>query len=422
MKLSTTQRAITRGKLKARAWMPYLSHVFSIMRTHTTDTVPTMCVDGDARLYINEEFVASLTPEETGYCLLHEVLHIVLSHGKRFRAACLTPTEKERLCWNVAADLCIQQMLARHLQCAEPKGIVTIDGEFLDTGKRFLSIPGLSRGMSTEQYYGLLLPLMPPQSGKGKGGQGQDEHGPLDPRDAGSNSDGEPKPGEKQSSLVERAMLDEALQEAEREMEEAESKAPGSVPGNLRKTLSTRLRKQPDPFDQLRNVVARSVASPIGQEEYTYRRLSRRQIPDMARKRGIVRWSPECSIIVDTSGSMCGREEKALTAVAQGLRRVQQPRVCLFDTVLHDDKRMSTIKNFQWKGYGGTDMTAAIQHADTKHRADAIVLITDGETSWPSEPTRAKLIIALVANPGSCQPPAWSTVVHCYREVNTYAH
>lgn len=400
--------------------MPYLSHVFSIMRTHSTDKVPTMAVDQDARLYINEGFVETLTPEEVGYCLLHEVLHIVLSHGKRFRMACPSPTERERLCWNIAADLCIQQMLARHIKCAEPKGIVTIDGELLDTGVKFLSIPGLNRGMSTEQYFPLLLPYMPQQGGGG--GEGEDEeHGPLDPRDAGSNSDGDNKPHEKQSSLVERAMLDEALHEAEREMEEAESQQPGSVPGNLRKTLSTRLRKQPDPFDQLRNVVSRSVASPIGQEEYTYRRLSRRQIPDMARKRGIVRWSPECSIIVDTSGSMSGREEKALTAVAQGLRRVQQPRVCMFDHALQDDKRMSTIANFQWKGYGGTDMTAAIQHADTKHRSDAIVLITDGETNWPTTPTRAKLIIALVGSHFS-PPPAWATVVHCYKEVNTYAH
>lgn len=416
--LSPLQRALTKGKIKARGWMPYLSHVFGIMRTHVTDTVETMSVDENARLYVNAEFVATLAPEEVAYVLLHEVLHIVLSHGKRLRAIVPDATERERLCWNIAADLCIQQMLARHLSAREPHGIVTIDGDVPGApGVKFLSIPGLKRNMSTEQYYSLLLPYLPEQQGGQPGGGKQ----VLDPRQAGSNSSGDKKPHEKGSTVIEKAMLENALEQAERDMEEAESSMPGSVPGGLRATLSVRLRRQPDPFEELKRVVSRSVASPIGAEEYTYRRMSRRQQDGAVRKRGVVRYAPECVIVVDTSGSMGGREEKALTAVAQGLKKVQQPRVLLYDSALQDERRISTITQFEWKGYGGTDMTAAIELADTKYRPDAIVLITDGETSWPTTPTRAKLIVAMVAPECSySKPPAWAKVVDCTKEVATY--
>ena len=74
------------------------------------------------------------------------------------------------------------------------------------------------------------------------------------------------------------------------------------------------------------------------------------------------------------------------------------------------------------KGYGGTDMTAAIEHAD-KGNTDAIVVVTDGETGWPQKKTRARLIIALVQNPGHfCSPPSWARTIECYKEVNTYEH
>lgn len=420
--LTPLQRSLTKAKIKARGWMPYLSHVLAVMRTHVTEDVPSMAVDESARLYINEAWVATLTSAEVAYCLLHEVLHIVLSHGKRFRTMVPDAGERERFCWNVSADLCIQQMLAKQLGGLEPKDIVRIDGTLPEVpgNIKFLDIPGLTRGMSTEQYYGLLLPFMPEGSGESdEGGNAPGSSKPLDPRHAGGNSHGGKSAGQRPPTVIEEAMLHNALEQAERDMESA---APGSVPGGLRKSLSLRLRPQPDPFEELKRVVSRSIASPVGTDEYTYRRLSRRQLPDAARKRGVVRYAPECSIIVDTSGSMSGYEEKALIAVSQGLQKVQQPRVVLYDHAVQDERRMSRLADFQWKGYGGTDMTAAIEMVDAKHRPDAIVCITDGETRWPATPTRARLIIALVRPSNFGTPPSWAKVVACYSEAARFEH
>ena len=100
--------------------------------------------------------------------------------------------------------------------------------------------------------------------------------------------------------------------------------------------------------------------------------------------------------------------------MAQGLRRVHRPRVVCFDAAPQSDRRLSSLAGFTWDGGGGTRMDQAIEHADTL-KADCIVCITDGETEWPRLPTRARLVIAMVAdNLRHYPPPAWARVVKCW--------
>ncbi len=445
---------LTKAKILARSWMPYMSHILTSMRTYVGPYVSTMAVDQHARLYVNPDWIQTLSVRQVSYVLLHEVLHVVLSHAKRRRQFLPDVTKQQADVWNIAADLCIQQMLARHHRADEPEQGMKIEGE-LEPGVPFLSIPGLRKGMTTEAYYQVLWDFLNqrPKQPQGSGGQpqpgGQDEQPdsgesdggqqgegeqqpqpsgqsdkPLDPRNAGSGSDGLPREYEPLSKIADEAMMEGKLRELERRMEEAEAKSPGSVPGELRKSVEARLHPQPDPFDQLRGIVAKSVASPLGAEEHTYRRLHRRQADNTARMRGVVRMAPECSVIVDTSGSMsCGNiRDKAITAVAQGLRKVQRPRVVCFDTQVQDARRLSSMKDFQWVGDGGTDMAAAVEQEDKEQRPDAIVLLTDGETGWPHKPTRARLIVALCQDPGSYMRdiPAWARVVRCYEEGPTH--
>jgi predicted metal-dependent peptidase len=406
---------LTKAKLRLRSWVPYLTHVFSMMRTIETDKVPTMAVDQHNRLYCNEEFMSTLTPMQVAYCLLHEVMHVVLSHCKRFKAVAPEWTERERYCWNLAVDLVVQQMLEKHTGAHEPPGIVRLDGCIPDSQVRYLSIPGLRAGMTGEQYYGLLLPYIPQEGGK------PDPNNPLDPKNAGSNSDGQPRDYEEKTTGVEQGMVEHALREAEKKIDEIESRSPGSVSAALRKSLERRLRPQPDPFAELRTVVGRATASPVGSEDYTYRKLSRRQQPDQARRRGVVRLAPECSIIIDTSGSMQGTEMRCFKAIADGLRRVHRPRVIAFDSRLQSAQRISSLEQFQFQGYGGTDMTAAIEEEDRTKRPDCIVLVTDGETQWPARRTRARLIVALVrGKPGYSTPPSWAKVIDLTKEVPGY--
>jgi predicted metal-dependent peptidase len=183
----------------------------------------------------------------------------------------------------------------------------------------------------------------------------------------------------------------------------------GNVPGSIRKALGNKLRPQPDPFDVLRAACARAVSSPIGAPDYTYRRISRRQVEGQPRLKGVQKLTPNAVIVLDTSGSMLDAETeaKALTVVASGLRRLRSVRVIGGDMNITSNKQVSSLKQLEWLGGGGTSMKTVLEAVDREHRPDAIVLITDGDTDWP-EKLRAKLVVALTRENYA---PEWATAI-----------
>jgi predicted metal-dependent peptidase len=53
-------------------------------------------------------------------------------------------------------------------------------------------------------------------------------------------------------------------------------------------------------------------------------------------------------------------------------------------------------------------MAKVVEDVDAKHKPDAIILVTDGYTDWPSRPTKARLIVVLTED---CPTPAWSKTI-----------
>lgn len=389
---------------------PYLTHLFSIMGHNITKSVDTMAVDKCGRLYINQEFAESISVDQFCYCLLHEMLHIVANHVKRFDEVdgC---TKHDLTVWNYAVDLSVQQKLATEYGESEPDGIITIDGTIPGTNTKWLDVPGLGRNMTCEKYYELIHPLCPIG-----GGDGGNRNQVLDPAKSGSNSGGCSQPYELTSDGTQQSMVESHVSMVDRDMER-QIVMEGTLAGEVKKELDCRLRPQPDPYPILTRTCARSVRSPLGQPLSTYRIMNRRQQPGQARRRGFDYIGPECSIIIDTSGSMQGLESRAFTAIAQGLKSVSSPRVIAFDTEIQSAKRMTCAKNFEFVGYGGTAMDKAIIMEDEEHRPDAMVVVTDGMTAWPAKPTRARLVVVLVGRLRSRPVPSWAKVVDCREEV-----
>ncbi len=439
--------AVSKAKDVAMQWMKYLGGYLAGVPTVFDDRVPTMGVDSSGRLYVNPEWCQKWTDEQNAYVLLHEMCHNLLGHADRRQAYLPNATAEQLECWNVAADLCIQQILDDHDQ-HRPRPSVEL--------ANYRHVQGMVPGLSTERYYGILwnngspVPPPPPPPGKpgdddgeGPGGQGQpsDEQGDDEPGKSGGNgppskgkgkqphtqsgsaADGVKQDYELESDLTSAAANLSRLEEVRQQMESDGSIGRGSGAGQLRQSLNVRLRRQPDPFDQLKAIVGKETSSPIGVDEFTYRRLSRmQQHPDFP-MRGVIKMTPECVIVLDTSGSMGAgakgeRVSRAVTAIAHGVKRLRNPRVISWDGRLRDDARCESIRNFQWIGGGGTSMEEAVEYADQKYKPDCIVLVTDCGTGWPSKPTRARLVVAAVAM--DCKPPAWCRVVDLTKEAPGY--
>jgi predicted metal-dependent peptidase len=214
----------------------------------------------------------------------------------------------------------------------------------------------------------------------------------------GSGADGYPRGYEDEPDPSHRDRQYSMTEDLEQRCIEAEASSPGSVPGALKAALDMRLRPQADPLDVLRATVARAVASPVGAPDYTLKKFSRRQQHDMPRLRGIKTEMPSVVVILDTSGSMKSgkRVEQAMDVIAKAVRRLRSAKVICYDAALHDRRHVTSMSSFCWQGGGGTDMAAAIEQVDKEDRPDAIVMVTDCETGWPSRQPRARVVVAAV--------------------------
>lgn len=86
---------------------PFFAHIIRSLRKVETDKIPTAGVlfkDGEATMWWNRKFVASLTDDEIVGLLMHEVLHLVLEHTT-------TRTRDPHTIWNYATDLAINSMI-----------------------------------------------------------------------------------------------------------------------------------------------------------------------------------------------------------------------------------------------------------------------------------------------------------------------
>lgn len=443
---------IAQFRLAAQETAPYMGqYVHSLIPVERAG-IGTMAVDKFGRLYYDPTFVASITSECGSFTILHEALHVVFDHAamaERIVGKNGTPTQYKA--WNFAVDMVVNGVLREFIRHA-PDGIITAE--------RF----GLPPKLTAIEYYHLLLQANEQAqqqqeqenqdeqdeqagddsdgedegSGESEGedggdGSGEDEEsgdaGDTEADDDGG-SEGDDSEGEGGEEVADHQgdggscsdgkprdyelPADDSWEDREFSMatdleNKCESTGWGNVPGAIRKALGNKLRPQPDPFDCLRAACARAVSSPVGAPDYTYRRISRRQVEGQPRLKGVQKLTPNAVIVLDTSGSMLDAETeaKALTVVASGLRRLRSVRVIGGDTNITSNKQVSSLKQLEWLGGGGTSMKTVLEAVDKEHRPDAIVLITDGETDWP-ERLRAKLVVALTQ---TMPAPSWATAV-----------
>lgn len=452
---------IAQFRLAAQETAPYMGQYIHSLIPVERAGIGTMAVDKFGRLYYDPTFVASITSECGSFTILHEALHVVFDHAamaEKIVGTQGTPTQYKA--WNFAVDMVVNGVLREFVRHA-PEGIITAE--------RF----GLPPKLTAIEYYHLLLDANEQaqqqqqensdeqdesqaddggdsdsddgsemdgegdeggdaedgerddsgEDGGGSGVEGGDESsGERDDGedvgrdggeevtdhqgDGGSCSDGKPRDYE--------LPADDSWEDREFSMateleNKCESLGWGNVPGAIRKALGNKLRPQPDPFDCLRAACARAVSSPVGAPDYTYRRISRRQVEGQPRLKGVQKLTPNAVIVLDTSGSMLDAETeaKALTVVASGLRRLRSVRVIGGDTNITSNKQVSSLKQLEWLGGGGTSMKTVLEAVDREHRPDAIVLITDGWTDWP-ERLRAKLVVALTQ---PTEAPSWATAI-----------
>lgn len=383
------------ARYRAAMLRPYLASALYALAVVASGHVPTMGVDRHWRLYVNPVFVDGHTVDELAASWIHEVAHLLRDHHGR--ADRLPPVDRaDPLRINLAGDCEINDDLVA-------------DGLTLPAGSVQPSTFDLPDGLLFEAY----LRELPPTE------RNQQHDAQPDPQ-CGSGAHGHPVAGElpaDASATAVRPVEADAIRRATAEAVRAHARGRGHVPAGWRRWAD----RIAEPVVDWRTMLAGSVRQAVawvGGVDYTYARPGRRS----AALRGVVlpslrRPLPRVAVVIDTSGSMGAAEIGAVLGEVTGVLaavgvRGNRVTVLTCDADVHTVAQVTSVQQVELAGGGGTDMRVGIDRARAAPEPpNVIIVLTDGETPWPDEPSGCRIIAGLVgAQPP--RPPAWIEAVY----------
>ena len=350
----------------------------------------TVSVDQNWRMRADPDLTAGWTAAQLGSVLVHHVCHLLRTHGERAQAFGVTSQDARR--WVQAADAEINDDLI-------PAGLELPGRPVLP---RDLGAPD---GLLAEQYF---------EAGT-TDRSGQIKEAAGDWLDCGSGADGVPRPDDGppglpawQADLLRRQVAQDVI---------AHAKLAGTVPGGLLRWAEQILNPKINWRKVLAAELRRAVAEVSGAVDYSYRRPSRRAaVAGNVVLPALRRPVPEVAVVCDTSGSMTEDLLAAALAEVEGLLRAlgmaRQVRVLACDTAVGPAQRVSSARQIQLVGGGGTDMGTGIAAAAALRPRPAVtVVLTDGYTPWPSQAPKGTRVVIGLLGPGAPDAPSWARAV-----------
>ena len=389
-------RGVAPGNLAAaRLWaatrFPYLATgVFGAEVIADRDS-GTVSVDESWRMHADPELTAGWSAAQLGSVLIHHVCHLLRTHGERAQGTGVRPDEAAD--WIRAAD-------------------AEINDDLVPAGLELPGHPVLPRdlraedGLLAEQYFEGM------RRHAARSGDSQARSGPW--LDCGCGADGIPRPGQGrrddgglprwQADLLRRQVAQEVV---------AHGKQAGTVPAGLLRWAEEVLSPKVNWRAVLAAELRRAIAEVSGAVDYSYRRPSRRSaVAGPVVLPALRRPVPEVAVVCDTSGSMTEDLLAMVLAEVEGLLRAlglaRQVRVLACDTAVAPVQRVSSARQVQLIGGGGTDMGAGIGAAAALRPRPAVtVVLTDGYTPWPAAAPKGMRVVVGLLGEQAPEAPAW---------------
>ena len=427
--------SMARTKLVAR--LPFFGHLALKLRPRITqgqNGVYTAAVSSDGTLIVNSTFAATLTDPELCFVICHEVLHPAMLYFERMQG-------RIPKLWNMAHDyainLIIKQMADANIKLIDDclcddkyrdwsaeeiyddllkdavmvsiaQGCQSCDGtgqqggsEPGDDQEGQGGQPGDEQGEGGGSGQGQPCPDCNGSGSAGKGGKGNGRQNPLnDPLfgdgrdDLNATEDG--KKGQAGDKAAQnRINTDWKISIVEAATRHEQQKGRGTLPGSLQRLIE----ELTDPKVDWREKLARWVGENGRQQDYSYRRPSRRsesvgQYMPSLQQYGI----DDIVLMIDTSGSIGDRMLKEGLAEVNGVCEDLgiSCRAMIIDAALHEDCTITDAYDLAEKlsGGGGSDFRPAFDKLRDDQFEGVVIAFTDGDIAVPfDKPTGIKGVL-----------------------------
>jgi predicted metal-dependent peptidase len=434
---------------------PYIANAIFRLTPISAPGLGTMGVDKFWRCYIDFEFMMDKGVEYAAGVLAHEPWHLLRSHNERAERI---GADKTPFLWNIAGDLEINDDI---MNLVPKDSLFPGKGQFADfpanqiaefyyekvkeeaeknkpkcpvhdqQGNQQGQGQGNEQGENSGQgQQGDNAGDQQGQGNSGQGQQGQGGSGQGDQQGQGQGGSGqgecscEGKGGYKGGNCGSGTEKIKGYELSEGEAEavdgdEAESirkqvaeairrqemSNPGSVGGNAKLWADEVLAHKPVSWKQvLRGQIKDAIAWKRGHTDYNRKRPARRQPISDVIFPALRSPQPRIGLAIDTSGSNLGNLGVVLDEISRITKQVgvrgQDLLAFSVDTRKVETRfqPVNNVKDIDLNGGGGTDMRVAYEElANLKGKVDIGIVLTDGETPWPTEaPTNAIKFITLI--------------------------
>jgi predicted metal-dependent peptidase len=391
--------------------LPYLSGLAARVRVALDSRVPTMGVFASGRLIVNPSFAETLKDSDLIFVLAHELLHLALRTHDRSRGS-------QHLEFNYAHDYIINDILRLEL------GVEHVPAGGLD-------MPGASRRSAEELVLEMrrnadIMPSMTSVFGGQQTTVGR-MFGPSGRNQVGRSHD-QPDAGDVLGAQREKDLFpdDVAAQGQDTEaMREAAAAglALARAVGALKGLRGDEAGATTQVVNALRGlyrtpweVVLQRWMESVAPGERTFVRPSRRGadrsdivLPGRRREGWML------NVIIDTSGSMSDEIPRALGAIADfcDAAAVDQIRLLQCDVTVTSDEQLSPdeLATYTVSGYGGSDLTPAMERLAADPQVRAAAIITDGDVQYPAEPMPYAVLWVLPPGRSAAFQPLYGRVV-----------
>ena len=401
-------KRVERGLRLLTVSLPYLSGLAAAVRVTLDARVPTMGVFASGRLVVNPEFAEKLRENELIFVLAHELLHLALRTHDRARGS-------HHLEFNYAHDYIINDILRKELGMEHvPAGGLDMPGAsqrsaeeiVLEMRRNAEFMPSKTAVFGGEEI--TVGRLFGPR-GRGPGGVAGDAGDVL-----GTEREKEMFPGdvaqqaEEVAAVKERASNSLALARAVGALKGLR----GDDPGGTSEVVTALRGIYRTPWE----VALQRWMESVAPGERTFVRASRRGadrsdvvLPGRRREGWML------TVILDTSGSMVDELPRALGAIADFCQAIAVDRIRLLqcDVDVTSDETLSPgeLAQYQVTGFGGSDLTPAMELLAADPQVRAAAIITDGDIQFPAAPMPYAVLWVLPPTRSAAFAPGYGRIV-----------
>ena len=351
--------------------------------------VPTAYTDGVNKKYGRAFLESIISESKVRGLILHENLHVALKQVVFGRAMFL----ENRKMANLAADFVVNDIIA------------CIDGTIAGTSERLVELPdgavydAMFHDWSMREVYNYLKKNA--KSGN-KGGQGNKGQGNTPPSGGTQSNDDEDMDGDTvtvngktydisnsdEHDFIGREVSAEEAKEILDDIDKALREGgmlAGRMGAKIPRVISDLLEPKIDWREALREFVS---ASTKGNDEFTWRRMNKRQMANDIYLPSVINESiGEIIVAIDTSGSIGSAEITEFATELVSICEVCQPeavRVLWWDTQVHGeqvfkDNYSDIAKMLKPLGGGGTHVSCVSDYVvKNKLKAECVLVFTDG--------------------------------------------